>query len=57
MNLDEQKLVDIKGGSVTLSASLLSAVGSLLNTIFVLGQSIGTSSVRVNTKKVCGIND
>lgn len=52
--LSNEELMEIKGGSVT--GALVSALVTLMNSIFDLGRSLGSSIKRVVSKKYCKMN-
>jgi hypothetical protein len=51
LNYDE--LLNISGGSTTVSATLINAFARGISTILELGRSIGSSIRRITTNKVC----
>lgn len=53
--LNKKQLLDIKGGSVTVSASLINAVARAGGILLDLGRSVGTAIRRITTGKTCSI--
>lgn len=55
MKLNNNELSEVNGGGLTLSATLFSSMNSLINTIFEVGQSFGTSLIRIFTGNTCSL--
>lgn len=52
--LKNEELVLVRGGA--LSTTLLNSLARLVNTLYELGQSVGSSIRRIASKKVCSIS-
>lgn len=55
MNLTNEELTTVKGGSLTLSASLFSSLSSLMNNVFEIGQAAGSAIRRIYSDNVCSV--
>lgn len=54
MKLSKNELYEVKGG-LSISSSLFSSISSLMNNIFEIGQSVGTTIRRIYSDSVCSI--
>jgi len=51
-NINNKELVEIKGGT-TINGTLLNSIAKLVETIFNLGRSIGSSITRLRENNLC----
>lgn len=54
MKMTNKELFEVKGG-LSVTASLFSSVSSLMNNIFEIGQTVGTTIRRIYSDSVCSI--
>ncbi len=54
--LSNEELYNIKGGSVSLTGSLLTGILGIVNKIFELGRAVGSGVRRVHDKNICSYN-
>jgi len=52
--LTNEELIIIRGGGIT--ATFLNSLSRLMDTLYNLGQAVGSSLRRLTSKKVCKIN-
>ena len=55
MKLTRQELLDVKGGAVTVSATLINALARGISVLFELGKAVGSSIRRAITKTTCSL--
>ncbi len=53
-NISELELKDIIGGT-SISGSLINAITSLIDFVYDIGKSIGSSIRRISSDKICSI--
>ena len=53
--LTNEELLEVKGGALSITATLLNSMSRFINTIFELGQTIGSALRRSKEKKFCSI--
>ncbi len=53
MQLNKAELLQIKGGSITITATLINALARGISVLFELGQAVGSSIRRAITKTTC----
>ena len=53
MNMSNQELIQINGGTTNVSGSLLNAVSTLFNTVLGVGRVIGTAIRMATTNTRC----
>lgn len=52
--LNNEELILVRGGAIT--ATLLNSISRLMDTLYNLGQSVGTTLRRLVGKKVCKVS-
>ena len=52
-NVSNDKLMDIRGGSITYTATLINALCRVVDIIFEVGKNIGSSIRRSNEDTIC----
>ena len=53
INLDNNKLKEIKGGASGVSSAVLNALMRTVSVMFTLGQAVGSAIRRVSQKNYC----
>ena len=53
--LTNEEMLNVKGGALNLTATLLNSFSRFISTVFELGQAIGSALRRTKEKKICSI--
>lgn len=55
MKLSKNELLQVQGGSVTVTATLINALARGISVLFELGKAVGSSIRRAITKTTCSL--
>ena len=55
MKLDKNELLQVRGGAVTVTATLINALARGISVLFELGKAVGSSIRRAITKTTCSL--
>lgn len=54
MNLKNQELIEIRGGSTAISGTLLNSIARMIESVMDVGRSLGTAIRMIYSNKTCG---